>query len=302
MKFNGLDLNLLIALDALFTEKSVSRAAVRLGLTQSAMSSALGRLREYFSDNLVVQIDRRMVPTPRGEALVRLVREAIIHLSTITTTPAAFDPATSTRNVNIIASDYILQVILNRAIRRISNAAPNMQVTIWALDDQVAERLDRAEVDILITVIPNLSTGHPYEFLFEDDYVAVAWSENSVLRTTVLNMDLYSRLPHVIVTHGRSQIQTFEYSFIKSLGISRHVQVQAPSFTSVMGLIVGTDRIATVHRRLARQCCDAAPFRMHGLPFQVPSVRLCAQTHFINKHDPEINWILSILKEEAAGA
>ena len=266
MRFNGLDLNLLVALDALITERSVSEAAARIGLTQSAMSSALGRLREYFGDNLLVNVGRRMVLTPRGEALAGPVHDTLLQISTMIARPPEFEPAQSTRGFNIIASDYMIRV------------------------------------DLLITAEPYLSDGHPFAVLFEEDYVVVAWEGNKRFAQGPLDAEAYKAMAHVVVNHGRSRVPTFETAYVKSVGGQRRVEVVAPAFTDVGDLLIGTQRISTVHRRLARLICAEGPLVMHELPFTIPTLRLAVQWHHINRNDQELRWLLDILIEECATA
>ncbi len=302
MRFNGLDLNLLVALDALITERSVSEAAARIGLTQSAMSSALGRLREYFGDNLLVNVGRRMVLTPRGEALAGPVHDTLLQISTMIARPPEFEPAQSTRGFNIIASDYMIRVALGKVLARVSAEAPHISFVISALDDQPAARLERAEVDLLITAEPYLSDGHPFAVLFEEDYVVVAWEGNKRFAQGPLDAEAYKAMAHVVVNHGRSRVPTFETAYVKSVGGQRRVEVVAPAFTDVGDLLIGTQRISTVHRRLARLICAEGPLVMHELPFTIPTLRLAVQWHHINRNDQELRWLLDILIEECATA
>src|SRR5687767_5141559 len=106
MRFERLDLNLLVALDVLIEERSVSVAANRLFLSQPALSGALNRLREYFNDELLVQSGRQMILTPKAEELRAPVREALMFIRSRITTPSDFDPATAQRKFILVASDY----------------------------------------------------------------------------------------------------------------------------------------------------------------------------------------------------
>ena len=128
MRFERLDLNLLVALDALLAEKSVSAAAERLCLSQSATSSALGRLREYFKDELLVLKGRKMVVTARGEELVEPVRAVLQQIRTTISVAPEFDPKTSDRTISIMASDFVTHVVLSDALRFLEKEAPNMRL------------------------------------------------------------------------------------------------------------------------------------------------------------------------------
>jgi LysR family transcriptional regulator, nod-box dependent transcriptional activator len=118
MNLNRLDLNLLVALDALLTERSITRASERLHLSPSATSGALARLRTYFADELLTQIGRRMVPTPLGESLQGAVRDCLLHVQQTVEIRPQFDPATSKRNFRIKMSDFVSTVLMPPVSRR----------------------------------------------------------------------------------------------------------------------------------------------------------------------------------------
>jgi LysR family nod box-dependent transcriptional activator len=113
MRFRHLDLNLIIYLDALLTERSVSRAADRVHISQSAMSDALARLRDYFQDKMFVQVGRSMVPTPLANSIAQPVRDILLQIESVASSNVQFDPRTSQRKIGILASDYVADVLLN---------------------------------------------------------------------------------------------------------------------------------------------------------------------------------------------
>jgi glyoxylase-like metal-dependent hydrolase (beta-lactamase superfamily II) len=127
MRFKGLDLNLLVALDTLVETRSVSRSAERMNLSQPAMSSALGRLRDYFKDDILVSHGKRMHPTAYAESLLPQVREALRGIEALIGTSTQFDPATSPRTFRLIASDYITAALVVPLVARLSEVAPNVR-------------------------------------------------------------------------------------------------------------------------------------------------------------------------------
>lgn len=297
MRFKGLDLNLLVALEALITEKSVSNAATRLGVTQSAMSSALGRLRAYFGDNLFVNVGRRMVLTPRGEALAGPVHDALLQIGALVSTAPEFDPKGSNRCFNILASNFMTAVVLGRALPKACQVAPNVTFVIHALEDNAHARLERAEVDLLITTEQYVSRDHPYLVLFEEDHLLLGWRENPAFRSEI-DIAAYSALRHVAVSHGKGRLPSFETVFVEREGPPRIVDVVVPAFTDVGAFLVGTHLVSTVHRRLARAMCEQLPLVARELPFRVPPIRLCAQWHHISRNDPELRWLLELIQLE----
>jgi len=298
VRFQRLDLNLLVALDALLTERSVSLAAERICLSQSATSSALGRLREYFGDELLVVKGRNMVLTARAEELVEPVRAVLEQIrSTIAVSPP-FDPATSDRTITLMASDYMTELLLTIALRDIRTIAPLMRFEILPINEAV-ESLERGGVDILLTIDYALSPDHPSQILFEDDYVVVGWKESPVMKQAITR-ERYFELGHVTARFGRTRIPAFDDWFMRRQTQQRRVEVVSPSFLSVASLVIGTDRIATMHRRLARRVVEQMPLAMQPLPFEIPPIREAAQWHISNNNDPAIRWVVERLVAVAA--
>jgi DNA-binding transcriptional LysR family regulator len=299
MRFQKLDLNLLVALDALLQERSVSLAAERIHLSQSATSSALGRLREYFEDELLVLKGRNMVLTPRGEDLVEPVRAVLDQIRATIAVAQPFDPASSDRKMAIMASDYTVEVLLRTALLAFEEEAPNMAFEISPLGDDLIEELQRGRADVLITIDTVISTEHPSEQLYEDDYVVIGWSGNPALAGP-MTKELYEQLGHITTRFGRTRVPSFEEWALKSQSIARRVEVVAPNFTSVASFLVGSHRIATMHRRLAERVVRTMPLKILEVPFQIPAIRQAAQWSSSSAGDPAIAWLVQRLKQIAA--
>ena len=130
MRYRHLDLNLLLALDTLLAERSVTRAAAKLNVTQPAMSGSLARLRDYFEDALIVQVGRTMELTPLAEALVAPIRDIMTRIDAAISTDPQFEPATSKRRFSITASDYVVRVLLLDVMRQVHRVAPSVTFDI----------------------------------------------------------------------------------------------------------------------------------------------------------------------------
>src|SRR5438132_8110556 len=163
MDFRGLDLNLLVAMDALFAERSVSRAGERLYLSQSATSGALARLRETFHDPLLVPSGRTMALTPLAEGLIEPVREFLLQAEFILHASPVFDPAKSARKFRLMMSDYVETVVMTEALPRIQTAAPGIHCELFSNDG--SQVLERGEIDLSITPRKYLAAKHPSERL-----------------------------------------------------------------------------------------------------------------------------------------
>lgn len=294
MRFQRLDLNLLVALDALLTERSVSLAAERICLSQSATSSALGRLREYFGDELLVLKGRQMVLTSRAESLVEPVRAVLEQIrSTISVSPP-FDPATSDRTIRVMASDYVTEVSLSTALNELQDEAPNMRFHIIPMSEQLLESLERGFVDLIITIDYAISTDHPRQILFEDDYVVVGWKDNPAMQKP-MTKELYFDMGHISARFGRARLFAFEDWFVRRQKQARRVEVIAPSFLSLPGLIIGSNRIATMHRKLATRLAGYLPIVLREVPLDIPPIREAIQWHISNNNDPAIRWFVERL-------
>jgi DNA-binding transcriptional LysR family regulator len=299
MRFGRLDLNLLVALDALLTEKSVSLAADRLCLSQSATSSALGRLRDYFEDELLVVKGRHMILTARAEELIEPVRAVLEQIrSTIAIAPP-FDPATADRQVRIMASDYTTQVLLAEAIAEMAREAPFMRFEIQPMSTNPIESIERGYIDLLVTIDFAVSADHPSLLLFEDDYVVVGDPANPALQGE-MTRERYFELGHVTARFGRAQMPAFDEWFTRRQKQQRRIEVVAPTFLSLPGLVVGTDRIATMHRRLAEQMFNQMSLVMRELPFQIPPIREVVQWHATNGNDRTLRWVVEQLERVAS--
>jgi len=294
MRFDRLDLNLLVALDALLSERSVSLAAERICLSQSATSSALGRLRDYFGDDLLVQKGRQMVLTARAEGLVEPVRAVLEQIrSTIAVSPP-FDPATSDRTIRIMASDYMAEVLLASAFTDLQDKAPNMRFEIQSLNEALLETLERGFVDLLITIDYAISADHPSQILFEDDYVVVGWNGNPAMAGP-MTKELYFELGHVTARFGRARVSAFEDWFMRRQKRQRRIEIIAPSFMSLSGFVIGSNRIATMHRRLAMRATDYLPLTIREMPLEIPPIREAVQWHISSNNDPAIRWMVEHL-------
>jgi len=300
MDFSGLDLNLLVALDALFVEKSVSRAGERLHLSQSATSGALARLRDAFRDPLLVQVGRRMTLTPLAEGLVVPVRDFLIQAEAILNNSPAFDPGTSNRKFRLLMSDYAQTVVMTEALPRLQQLAPGVTIEIVPIVGEHADALERGEIDLALGPATYLVPGHPSERLYEDRFICLAWSGNKQLAED-LSLETYLRLGHVVVRFGKHrELPTFDEWFTRHLGHERRIEVVTTAFNLVPQLLIGTSRIATVHRRLAIFYQRFLPLRIIAPPLEIPKFEQFMQWHRSRDRDPGCVWLRSVLKSAVA--
>ncbi|MDO5620955.1 MAG: LysR family transcriptional regulator [Paracoccus sp. (in: a-proteobacteria)] len=289
MRFKNLDLNLLAALDLLLTERNVSRAAERIGITQSAMSNALARLRQYFGDDLLVQVGRRLEPTPRAEMLAGPVRDILVRIESSITAAPDFDPRISDRVFHILVSDYTLTTLVPDFLRRVE--AQNLSVGFEFLPqtDQASRALERGEADLLIIPEDYSSEDHPIEILYEETFVAVAAQDHPRIGAH-LDCAGFQAERHAVMKPAIN-LPSFESIAIQELGLTRHVDVTSFSFAALPLLVIGTERLAILHRRMAERVVRYLPLKMLELPFDLKPMRQCAQWHSYRSADPAIGWL-----------
>ncbi|HTP39485.1 MAG TPA: LysR family transcriptional regulator [Steroidobacteraceae bacterium] len=292
MRFQGLDLNLLVALDALLNERNVSLAAERMGLSQPAMSGALARLRKYFDDELLVTAGgRQPLLTPLARELAMPVHTALQQIRNSVIDRAEFVAANSNRHFRVVASDYAVRLVLAGAIRRMSSLAPGITFEIFNPGVQASSSIDRSEADLMILPEQFLSAQHPRRFLFEDNYVVVAWSGNKLLGESI-SAEEYFGLGHVSVSFDRGRVAAFDDWFLQHARKPRRVEVVAPAFTDAPQFVIGTQRIATMHRQLALYFARTMELKLYPVPFDIPSIRQSVQWHTLQSKDAAILWVV----------
>jgi LysR family transcriptional regulator, nod-box dependent transcriptional activator len=295
MDLAGLDLNLFVALDALFAEKSVSRAGERLHLSQSATSGALARLRKVFHDPLLVPVGRKMVLTPLAKGLIEPVRAFLLEAEAIRNHNPAFNPATSARKFRMMMSDYVETVVMTEALPRIEKIAPGVTLELIPILEG-SEALERGEIDLAITPARLLAPDHPSERLFEDEFTCLVWSGNTQVGSSI-PLKTYLRLGHVVVRFGRyQQLPTFDEWFVDHFGRERRIEVVTTAFNLVPQLLIGTARIATLHRRLAVFYQRYLPLKLVAPPVEIPRLEEHMQWHKSRAQDPGTVWLRSMLK------
>jgi DNA-binding transcriptional LysR family regulator len=295
MRFKGLDLNLLMAFDALLDTRSVSRAADRMHLSQAAMSSALGRLREYFGDEILIVQGKRMYPTAFAESLVPRVKECLRQVEEVISTSPTFDPATSQRTFRIVASDYVTGVLLAPLVADLVHTAPRIRIEILLPHDDVVSQIEDGDIDLLITPEDYVSNDLPAEVLYEEEHVVAGWSENPLVQKAISESDLFAA-GHVAVSIGNQRVVSYGDKQLESLGKTRRVEVVAPSFTLVPWLLEGTQRLALMHERLAISMARHFPIAYTALPFPMPPLKEMVQFHVARASDEGLTWLRGELR------
>jgi len=296
MRFNKLDLNLLVALDVLLIETSISRAAERLHMSQSAMSNALARLRDYFDDELLVQVGRRMELTPRAEVLKDTVRDVLLRIDSTVAAKPEFVPASSDREFRIFVSDFTLATLIPHVLARAHAQGPDIRFSLLPQVLEPTRSLDRAEVDMVVMPSEYCTASHPTEHLFSERFQCVLWRDSRLARGE-LDMERYMAAGHVVTMPPASNASSLEDWLFKRHGLQRRVDVTSFSFASSPALVVGTERVATIHSRLAQQAARHLPIVVREVPLALAEMSQVMQWHRYRTRDPGIEWLRRVFHD-----
>jgi LysR family transcriptional regulator, nod-box dependent transcriptional activator len=296
MELHQFDLNLLVALDALLTERNVTHAGVRVNLSQSAMSGSLARLRRLFHDQLLVSVGRRMVLTPLAQELVDPVREILLLVRGAIATNSHFNAATSNHHFSIAVSDYVTTILMAHMLRDAKPKAPGITFELRPISRRAVEDLEAGRLDFLIGPKGYVSAAHPTEQLFEDTYTCVVWTGNRIAHKT-MSIEQFMSLGHVMVRFGEGEAANYDEQFLRKSKFNRRVEVTTPGFDLAPQLVVGTDRIALVTTRLAERYAELLPLRLVPFPVEIPPLIEVLQWHKAHNQNPAHVWFRAQIRE-----
>ncbi|TFZ01271.1 LysR family transcriptional regulator [Ramlibacter rhizophilus] len=293
MDIRGIDLNLLVILDAMARHRSVNRTAQAVGLSQPATSAALARLRLLFDDPLFVRAGAQMEPTPRAQALAPAVRRVIETVSTEILSPAAFDPATAQRSFTIVTPDIGEVSFLPGVLRRLRQEAPQVQLKAIARPrEAAASALESGEADLAVGFFPDLQkAGFFQQNLFRTSYVCIACAKNEAAPAR-LTMRQFLEARHIVVLpNGREHLLD---RFLADKGWRRHVTLELSHFMSLLALLPGTDLIATVPEDIATVVGRHVPLKTIELPFRPPRLDVQQFWHRRMQQDAAHKWLRGV--------
>jgi DNA-binding transcriptional LysR family regulator len=295
------DLNLLVALDALLTERSVTKAAARIGIGQSAMSHNLARLRELFGDELFTRGPGGMQPTPRALALADPVRIALAQIETLVSRADAFDPATAARVFRIGLPDSVEVLVGPGLLAYVCEHAPGIRFRFYAgegqglLDDLDADRLD---LGIGYGAFAGGQVHHKRRVLSTDTYLVMFNADKVQLKPPISLAD-YVRLPHVLTSLRRGERGVVDEA-LEKLGLSRKIALVTPRFVAVPFLVAGAAVITTMHARLARYFAEELDLSLSPPPIDLPQLTSSLLWHASYDKDPAHIWLRETIVRVAA--
>ncbi|MFF4255249.1 LysR family transcriptional regulator [Streptomyces sp. NPDC001663] len=297
MGLGAIDLNLLVALEALLEEKNVTHAGVRLSTSQSAMSGSLARLRRHFNDELLVRVGREYELTPLAERLLPVVQASLHKAEEALSLTRHFDPQRSRQRFSVVMSDYVMSVFVEPLLRVIAEEAPGVRIDFHPIVEGQLENETHLRCHDLMIVPLGYQLPGVSEAVMHDRFVCLVDPNNPRLVDGRLGLRDLAEMPHVACAIGKLTPADRQ---LETLGITPRVQVSTPGFSVMPFLLSGTDMVALVPERLARRYEGFARCTTVPTPFpDVPLVEAMYWHH--NRHsDPAHRWLRETVRKVGA--
>ncbi|WP_371101286.1 LysR family transcriptional regulator [Streptomyces sp. PU_AKi4] len=298
MGLGAIDLNLLVALEALLEEKNVTHAGVRLSFSQSAMSGSLARLRRHFNDELLVRVGREYELTPLAERLLPVVQASLYKAQEALSLTRHFDPEHSRQRFSVVMSDYVMTVFVEPLLRVIAEEAPGVRIDFHPIVDGQLETETHLRCHDLMLVPLGYQLPGVSETVMHDRFVCLVDPGNPRLVDGRLGLRDLAEMPHAACAIGKSLTPADRQ--LETLGIVPRVQVSTPGFSVLPFLVSGTDLVALVPERLARRYESFARCAVVPTPF--PDVSLVEAMYWhSNRHaDPAHRWLRETVRRVGA--
>ncbi|GAB3625910.1 LysR family transcriptional regulator [Pandoraea terrae] len=298
MNLASIDMNLLVAFDAIAKERNVTLAANAIGLSQPAMSNALSRLRKIFNDPLFVRTTRGMQPTPYAEQLSEPISRACDLISGALRIGTKFDPAASPRKVFTLYMTEIGEIVcMPRVLHHLNRIAPNITIKVCPIPEKGAqEAMAAGEVDLAIGIFPQLKAGFFQQRLYRDQFVCIARRGHPTIDGK-LSHTQYVESPHVVVGSTGTGHDVALEQIRCSQQPHRKVVLTVPHFMVLPTIVTQTDAIATIPSRLATTPEMSPNLQILEPPVQFPDLEIRQHWHERYHHDAANKWLRELMVE-----
>lgn len=301
MDFHGIDLNLLVAFDALMSERNVTRAALKVGVSQPAMSAALSRLRTLLADPLFQRSAGGLLPTPRARDLAGPIAQALGQIETAMVSQPVFAPETASLTFRLGLQDYPTLVILPALLETLEKAMPEVSLNVLAYNDRDAgvALLDAGLVDAAIGVMPTSMDGRILaQPLMRDEFVTVV-SGGSVAAARGMDLEAYLDLPHVLVS-PEGQLHGLVDQVLAQQGMRRKLALTVPHIFAVPAVVARTGMAATILRRIALHAQASHRLMLFPPPLALPQIEFHLLWHRRSDTHPAQVWFRQFIARQSA--
>jgi len=295
-----IDLNLFRIFDAIYRNRSITQAALRIGISQPAVSNALGKLRGIFQDRLFVRTSEGMTPTPLATRIHPVVRQALLKLDDIVEHSFLFDPLKCTKTFRFAMTDYGTTTVLPSIVERITRHVPNAMIRIRRLDQrEVINQLALGEIDFAFSTDNNDFADIYAGNLFSDHFICMVRGDHPSLDGNLTKEDL-QRLPHVLYT-PQDGSRGVVADVLEEEGLQHRTMAFTAHAFSIPSIIQGSDAITIIPNRFAEHFMRLGNFRVLPLPIEVPSIVMKQYWHLRTLNEPANVWLRSELQRVLDG-
>lgn len=302
MNLSKVNLNLLVAFDALMKERHVTRAGAQLYITQSAMSNILKQLRELFQDELFVRgAASSMTPTPRALELAQSIKIALEKTEQVFAKLQPFNPKIERRKFILAMSDYAEFVLLPTLVQKITHLAPGIDIEIKHLNylkENNIKEMEEDKFDLAIGIYSKIPSPLEKQVLFTDDPVCVGDSNNPIFKKTI-TMEEYIEAKHLFILFFEAAEHSYAHKLLQKLNRQRRIVVTVPRTLSAIYALPNTQLIATVLKRVVDKIGKNLKLKSQPIPFEYPLPTVMQVWHPKNGRDPAQVWLRNLIKEIA---
>jgi DNA-binding transcriptional LysR family regulator len=291
----ALDLNLLVVLEALLAERSVTRAAQRIGLSQPAVSNALARLRTLINDPLLVRTAGGMEPTPRALELAQPIQQALDTIRRALSVSAAFEPKRSAFTFRVQSADNLELSLMPRLIERLKRSAPLVDIVVTRVGDTTLDELRSGRIDLYLGNWFNIPTGLKHHLLRHETFACIARRGHPKIKSR-LTLEAYGEVGHVLVSSG-DHPGTMLDTTLSDQGLGRRVVLRTPHFLVAPLVVARTDLIATLPRGVATTFAQFLPLNVFPPPLDAPGFPVSMVWHPRTHEQAPHRWLREVIME-----
>jgi DNA-binding transcriptional LysR family regulator len=292
----AIDLNLLVAFEALLEQRSVTKAAEQLQVGQPAMSASLNRLRTLFEDELFVRLGREMQPTLKAQAIAPGILAALQQIRQTFTASQAFEPASSDRAFTIGSSDYTSFVLVPPLLEFSRQAAPSLNFHLIGFEkDSVGDLLEQGAIEVALGVFPNSPRQTAWEPIFTERFVGIARQGHPGLKHGAMDLETFVRLSHALTTLRRDSVGEIDKA-LNEQNLERRIALTTPHMLVLPFAIASSDLVAAVPYRVALRMASICNLSVFELPVKTKPWTVSMIWSKLSDQDEAVRWLRDAIK------
>jgi DNA-binding transcriptional LysR family regulator len=292
----AIDLNLLVAFEALLEQHSVTKAAEQLQIGQPAMSAALSRLRILFEDELFLRLGRQMQPTLKAQAIAPGILAALQQIRQAVNASQTFEPTSSDRTFAIGSSDYTSFVLMPPLLEWSHQTAPSINFQMMEFEkDSIGDLLEQGEIDVALGVFPNPPRQTQWEPIFEERFVGIARQGHPALQQGTMSLETFAQLPHALTTLRRDTTGAIDKA-LNEQNLERRIAFTTPHMMVLPFAIASSDLVAAIPRRTALCLATVCDLTIFELPIKTKPWMVSMLWSTLSDRDEANRWLRNTIE------